>query len=717
VSKTTVIRLAMVTAACMLGHQVASKAFRDAAFLTAWPATMLPFMVIMTAAAVVTAVPIFARLLTWFGPRSVVSTGFVVSAAGHLIEWQLSSGRPWVAVAIYLHVAGLGALLLSGYWSLVSERFDPRGARESFGRIAAAGTFGGALGGLAADRLAMSMSANSVLLMLAALHILCAAGTLVLGRAPVLLPATDAAPSERVFAFQAFKASPHLRTIALMVLLTTAGAGVLDFLLKWHITQAMGTGPYLLRFFAIFYTVVQIVSFVAQAGSSIAIQQLGLGKTISTLPAGVALTSAVALLFPIWPVLVVVRGAEAVIRGSLFRSGYELLFVPMDVAERRQMKTFLDVTCDRAGDALGAIIVQLLLLLTSLAFFGGELIAVVIILAGAAWWIGRGLDRLYLDVVVQQLVKHADADMTPVVVASEAGWTVVDLAPATPAAATPTTKPAGLARPRHHDARMQILAELRSGDRKRVETALDRLGDPDRMHVAQAIELLAWDDLVASARRLLERVATSHVGLLIDALLDPETDFAVRRRVPRILCTVASDRSLDGLVRGLDDSRFEVRYQCGRAINRILIRDPGLTVEAGRIMTVVERELSVSQQIWMGHRLIDQPDRDDPAEPEEAVDLSHRNLEHVFSLLAAVLPREPLQVALRGLSSPNAGLRGLALEYLESVLAAPILEKLRQLLDTPPQQQRGDRTTPERALAELRASTETPVVKRTSDTG
>src|SRR4029078_12115148 len=106
-----------------------------------------------------------------------------------------------------------------------------------------------------------------------------------------------------------------------------------------------------------------MVSFAPQAGSSTAIQHMGIGKTISTLPAGVALTSAVALLFPVWPALVAVRrlhagdrralvgvlGFEAVIRGSLFRSGYELLFVPMDVAERRQMKTFLDVTCDRAG--------------------------------------------------------------------------------------------------------------------------------------------------------------------------------------------------------------------------------------------------------------------------------------------------------------------------------------------------------------------------------
>jgi len=377
------------------------------------------------------------------------------------------------------------------------------------------------------------------------------------------------------------------------------------------------------------------------------------------------------------------------------------------------MKTFLDVTCDRAGDAVGAIIVQLLLL-TSLTFFGGELIAVVIILAGLALWLGRRLDRLYLDVVVQQLVKHADADMTPVVVASETGWTVVDL-PTTPAGSVAAPKPAALAVPKHHDARMEILGELRSGDRRRVVAALDRLTDPDRMHVAQVIELLAWDDLVASARLVLERVAASHAGLLIDALLDPNTDFAVRRRVPRILSTITGERALDGLVRGLDDTRFEVRYQCGRAINRILMRDPGLGVDTARIMTVVERELSVPQQIWQGHRLIDQPDRDESAGQEEVVDLSHRNLEHVFSLLAAVLAREPLQVALRGLSSPNAGLRGLALEYLESVLASPILEKLRQLVDTPLQQQRADRTTPERALAELRASTELPVVKRTSD--
>jgi hypothetical protein len=320
--------------------------------------------------------------------------------------------------------------------------------------------------------------------------------------------------------------------------------------------------------------------------------------------------------------------------------------------------------------------------------------------------LARRLDRLYLGAVEQQLAKHASA--TPLIVGSETGWTIIDLPPPapTPAPEKPTKKVI-VAAVRRDDPRVQVLSELRSGDRRRVEQAIGNLTDPDRMHVAQMVQLLAWDDLVGSARLALERVAASHVGLLVDVLLDPATDFAIRRRVPRILGTIASDRVTDGLVRGLDDSRFEVRYQCARALARLLARHDSFTVDRTRIMAIVERELSVPLQVWQGHRLIDQPERDDNSGVGDT--LTHRNFEHVFLLLTTVLPREPLQVALRGISSPNAGLRGLALEYLESVLPPEILARLWQLVDVPP----GERPhlSPERALEELRVSTETPILK------
>ena len=698
----------------MLAHQVAAKALRDAAFFAVWDPVSLPAMVVVTAVGVIAAVPIFARLLERFGPRSVVAAGFLLSAATHLVEWQLSATRPWVAVAIYLHVAGLGALLLSGFWSLVSERFDPRAARASFGRIAAGGTIGGLAGGAAAERLAALWTLDAALLLLAALHVLCALWVLQIGRAPILLPASDEAPSERLLAVQELRTSPHLRTIALIVLLGTAAAGVLDFLLKWQVTEQLGTGPQLFRFFAIFYGAIQVGSFIAQTTSGRVLQRFGVGRTISTLPAGVGLASTVSLLFPVLSTVVLARGIEAILRGSLFRSAYELLFVPMDAAERRRMKTFLDVTCDRAGEALGAVIVQALLL-TSAFFLVGELLAVTIGLAAVTLWLGRRLDRLYLGVVEQQLAKRVD--QVSVVVASDVSWTMLDLArplgvshaaqPALPGAPKPAARPG-----RPDDVRLRQLGELRSGDRHRVEAALRRLAHPDRMHIAQVIELLAWDDVVSSARAVLERVAEAHVGALADALLDPETDFAIRRRIPRILGIVPSQRALDALCLGLDDARFEVRYQCARAIDR-LIRKSGerLAVNRERVLAIIERELSLPPAVWQGLRLIDQVEPDADAEDESSPGdaTAARNLEHVFTMLGAVLPRDAVRVAFRGLQSGSAGLRGLALEYLEGVLPPAIAGKLWQALEAPAELRHG-RGDPAQALEALRRSTGTPIV-------
>jgi hypothetical protein len=233
------------------------------------------------------------------------------------------------------------------------------------------------------------------------------------------------------------------------------------------------------------------------------------------------------------------------------------------------------------------------------------------------------------------------------------------------------------------DPRLQVIVDLRSGDRERVEAALRQASVDDRAHVAQIIELLAWDDVVAGARQVLERAAPVHLGMMIDALVDPRTDFAIRRRLPRLLTAVGTPRAVDGVLQGLEDTRFEVRYQCSRSLDRMLAHDSALTVDHGRILAFVEREVSVPVSVWQGYGLIDQPEREESSEADDAGAPDNRNIEHVFSLLATILPREPLQVALRGLRSRNPGLHGLAIEYLDQVLPHAILSKLRRLIDTP----------------------------------
>ena len=715
----------MFTAGIMLAHLWAAKAVRSAVFLSAWDASRLPAMVFVTAVAVVAAVPVYARLLARFGPGRVVPVGLLLSAAGHLVEWRLSGANPWVAAAIYLHVAGVGALLLSGFWSLASELFDPQSARAGYGRIAAAGTVGGLLGGLAIERASEWLPDDSALLLLAGFHALGAAGAFLLGRqSRVLSPAAasgEAFAAASIFDVRAFRTSPHLRTIALLVGLSTASAFLLEFLFQSGAQAAFSSRADLQQFLARFYVVVGVLTSLAQFGAGASVLRLGLGRTIASLPLGLGTTTALALVFQAFPMVVLVRGIESALRSSLFRSGYELLFVPMDPDQKRRVKAFLDVACDRAGDAIGAVIVQVLLVvaiqLSLQSFLAPTLLALVLVMAAAGFWLSGRLDRLYLDVVEQRLAGQADRE--PIVVPSEAGWTVIGL-PA-PADLDRRHLVSGVLAPapgrREEDPRLQVLAELRSGDRGRVQAVLARMDRPDRMQMAQVASLLAWDDVSVEARAVLERHASRHIGLLVDILVDPATDFAVRRRLPRVLGTVPSPRALDGLIWSLQDERFEVRYQAGRAIDRLLRRHPDLEVDAGSIRQALERELSVPVGVWQARHLLDQvdleADRDEPdpampsggstpegagAEggsesgraattgaagrlPGAAAAGAGRNLEHVFTLLSAVLPRDAVQAAYRSLRAADPHLRALAFEYLDRALSPGLRLRLQTLVE------------------------------------
>ena len=196
--------------------------------------------------------------------------------------------------------------------------------------------------------------------------------------------------------------------------------------------------------------------------------------------------------------------------------------------------------------------------------------------------------------------------------------------------------------------------------------------------VPHVIPLLAWDPVAEDAVRALRRVAEEHVGELIDALIDPNQPFAVRRRLARVFSVCVSQRAVDGLLLGLDDLRFEVRFQCGRSLAAIVEKNPRVRIDRERVFDVVRREVAVGRPVWESHRLLDQLDEQDNASfvDEFVKDRAGQSLAHVFTLLSLVLPAEPLQIAYRGLHTDDPSLRGTALEYLEGVLPPDIRERL-----------------------------------------
>jgi hypothetical protein len=233
------------------------------------------------------------------------------------------------------------------------------------------------------------------------------------------------------------------------------------------------------------------------------------------------------------------------------------------------------------------------------------------------------------------------------------------------------------------DPEIASLIELRSGNPNRVHAELNRDRVLSPVVAAQAMTLLAWDDVSGWAARALSKAAPFVTGQLVDRLLDRDEDFAVRRRIPRILSTCATRRSVDGLLAALSDDRFEVRYQSARALVRICERSPSLAVDSQLVYAAVRKETNVDRRLWDEQRLIDEPDAKDESPVADPAVRSRggRRMEHVFTILSLVIPRAPLQIAYKGLLTSDAMLRGTGLEYLESVLPREIWNSLHPLLD------------------------------------
>jgi hypothetical protein len=726
------ILTAMVCAGAVSAQFIAGKATRDALFLASMDVTALPAMVMATAAFSIALVALSSRILRYVTPDTFVPAAFVLNAVLLMVAWIATPVAPsWSAQAVYLQVSGLGPMLGSGFWLIATDQFDPHTARHQFGRIAGVATLAGLGGALVAERVAALFGVAMMLPVLAALNLFCAwqirrlarsrpmRGTPRTTRAgagkPAAIAAIDrdselSAESPRS-GLHALAGRPYLQNLAALVLLGTVGATLADYVFKVQAVETFGRGEALLRFFAVYYAATSVLAFAVQTtAGSLALEKMGLALTTSTPHLALGVGGLGAIAFPGLPGVLVARGAESVFRGSLFRTGYEIFYTPVPASEKRAAKSIIDVGFDRLGDAVGGGLIRLLILLPPARHYAA-LMGAAIVSAGLALVVARRLNRGYIQTLERSLIDRAlELDLsnieditTRTALIRTMHLTTGGAADATRAAVPSTASVTSLT---GIDAEVQKILALRSRNRERVLRVLRDEEDLAAPLVPHVIALLAWDAVAEDAVRALRKVAEERVGELTDALVDPNQPFAVRRRLARVFSICVSQRAVDALLLGLDDTRFEVRFQCGRSLAAIVERNRFVHIDRDRIFDVVRREVTVSRPVWQSHRLLDAIGDEKTTFVDDFIkDRAGQSLAHVFILLSTVLPAAPLQIAFRGLHTDDPALRGTALEYLEGVLPPDIRDRLWPFLGTETQAH-GGRRGREEILADLMRSNE-----------
>jgi ATP:ADP antiporter, AAA family len=668
---------------------VTSKSTRDALFCAYFPTAALPKAMVAGAALSAVFALVVARFSRRLGPERVLPPLLCVNALGFAAEHALLDSSPRaVSLIIYLHVSAVTGLILSGFWSIVNERFDPHALRLSIARITLGGTLGGFVGGLSAERIAAWAGARHTLIELAGFSLLAALAVRTsfgpLAEESRTLPASE--PPSHPFS------SRYLRQIALFVGLTTLASSVIDFAFKARAMDRFASPEALMQFFAVFYTGVGLASFIVQATiTPRLLDRQGLGVGLGTHPGVLATLSVLSLVAPGLGTQAILRGADGALVISLFRSAYEPLYTPIASEQKRAAKGVIDVLVNRLGDGLGSLLAWgLVLLVPAAAAFWAN--AAVVLVALAALFIAARLREGYIAELAASLRSGAVVldeegvqDHTTRLTLSrtmsdlnrerllaeiqrqrELGMMGNGVAPTPPAPA-----PAAATAERGERAesagvtetpaarKTRLVADLLSNDAGRLRAALDA-AEPSL--AAFVIPLIARADVGAQAMNVLGDFGARIVGQLADALLDAQgVSPTVRRRLVRVIASSKSPWAAAALASALEDPDFDVRRQVVRGVEEI--SESGVAAPIGRTpaLAAATRELDGS---------------DGPPDPDR--------VEHVLRLLGLVFDREAFRLARAALGHPDAKLHGTALEYLDNVLPTAIKVTLFSVLPTQP---------------------------------
>ncbi len=552
--------------ACMflvITSSVLGKVARDALFLSRFDARLLPWADLSVALLVAVVVGVYVRISRHVYLRDVLVASMVFFSASCATIWSLarSYDAAWTYPLLYVWVGILAVLAPAQVWTLANYILTSREARRVFGIVGAGATFGCITAGVLTTSVVRRVGTENLLLCMAVPFAACGALVIVAWRSAPAITAevehecsADAPRDLRESAAAVFS-SPYLRVIAAVIFLSSLTTTVIGWQFKAIASQFVASGAALALFFGRFNLYAGILSFAVQVlFASRMLRRFGIGPVLFCLPVSLFVASAGVALSGGLLAMVVLRGADQVLRYSLDKPSVELLYVPVAARMKVQVKWFIDTVLWRAGDGIAAASLLFFVSLLQLpARSLGWMISLVAGLWACAAW---GARHLYVAALKQSIDAHA-SDLTRASVAA-GGHSATDI----------------------------VVAKLRDPSDREVLYALDLVHVEDRTPTAIAVrELLSHPQAAIRAKALTVLGDSGDGSALPQARLwISEADRDIREAAIRYLCRYSR---FDPLIGESWSELSDPTLRCG--IVEFLAR-PGPTQNldaAGRILTAM----------------------------------------------------------------------------------------------------------------------------------
>jgi ATP:ADP antiporter, AAA family len=353
----------------IISAYVIGKVARDALFLGEFSAVRLPYADIASGILVGFIVFLYLRVGRRMSLGNLLIASPLVFAGTCFLFWFLAHyyNPRWLFPVFYIWVGIFGVLAPTQVWTLANYLLTTREAKRIFGMIGGAGICGWIFAGYISKVVTGRFGTESLLVVMTALLLICAAlmavasrgGQLTLDLAKELsrnLSATGR--NDLRDSVHSVFSSSYLRAIAVVICISSFATTLAGWQFKALAKMSSVNQDSLAIFFGNFYFYAGVLALLFQLLlTTRLLRRFGIGPMLFVLPIFVLAGSAALAILGTLSAALFLRGGDQVLRYSIDRSTSELLYLPLPQQAKLKAKWFIDTVVWRFGDGLAGVAV------------------------------------------------------------------------------------------------------------------------------------------------------------------------------------------------------------------------------------------------------------------------------------------------------------------------------------------------------------------------
>ena len=382
---------------------ITGSAARDAYFLNMVDRDYLPLMFLAVAIVLTLAVAIYNRLSK---NRDLIQTTTVSSLVFALsLVFIQNNLKGWVIPFLYVWVEVIIVIIITQFWILAADVFNPRQAKRLFSILGAGGALASIIIGSSIKYyVSLFGSENLLFVTIGFLGVVILMANLIRPYRNINeLKNRSTKKDEKQQSDKLF--TPYIKSLAIIIGLAAIASVIIDYQFKMIAVAAFPNQDDLVNFFGKYYAITGIARIIIDLYiTSRVLSRFGILIAILILPISLMIGSLGFLLSPILATVFLSKFSDQVFKFTLHNASIQLFWIPVKKTIKTKLKPIIEGSIRASLQGLSGVVIFIVVTIFNIPIHYLSLSIVLI----AIYWINKSfpLKKLYVDALQSAIEKR-----------------------------------------------------------------------------------------------------------------------------------------------------------------------------------------------------------------------------------------------------------------------------------------------------------------------